>query len=48
MLRFTAQYLVDAEGNRIKVVLDLADYEHLLIPLEGADDLRACDGAKVS
>ena len=42
------QYLVDAEGNRIKVVLDVADYQRLLEALEELDDLRAYDEAKAS
>lgn len=48
MLTLNEQYLVDAEGNRIKVVLDLAEYERLLAALEELDDLRAYDEAKVS
>ena len=48
MLTLNEQYLVDAEGNRIKVVLDLADYQRLLEALEELDDLRAYDEAKAS
>ena len=48
MLTLSEQYLVDAEGNRIKVVLDLADYQRLLEALEELDDLRAYDEAKAS
>ncbi len=48
MITLNEQYLVDAEGNRIKVVLDLADYQRLLEALEELDDLRAYDEAKAS
>ena len=41
MLIGRERYLVDAEGNRNKVVLDLADYERLLAALEELDDLHA-------
>ena len=46
MLSGRERYLVDAEGNRIKVVLDIADYHQLLAALEELDDLRAYDEAK--
>jgi len=46
MLTLNEQYLVDAEGNRTKVVLDLAEYERLLVALEELDDLRAYAEAK--
>lgn len=48
MLIPNEQYLVDAEGNRIKVVLDLADNQRLLAALEELDELRAYDEAKAS
>ncbi|HET8630258.1 MAG TPA: hypothetical protein VFL91_22800 [Thermomicrobiales bacterium] len=43
MITLHEQYLVDADGNRVKVVLDLADYQRLLEALEELDDLRAYD-----
>lgn len=46
MLTFKEQYLVGAEGNRIEVVLDAADYQRLLEALEELDDLRAYDEAE--
>lgn len=48
MLIPNEQYLVGAEGNRIKVVLDLADNQRLLAALEELDELRAYDEAKAS
>ena len=48
MLTLNEQYLVDAEGNRIKVVLDLADYQRLLEELEELESLRAYDAAKAA
>ena len=48
MVWLNEQYLVHAEGNRIKVVLDMADYQRLLAALEDLDDLRAYDEAKAS
>ena len=48
MRTLNEQYLVDAEGNRIGVVLRIADYGRLLEALEELDDLRAYDEAKAS
>lgn len=48
MITLNEQYLVDADGNRVKAVLDLADYQRLLEALEELDDLRAYDEAKAS
>lgn len=48
MLIPNEQYLVGAEGNRIKVVLALADNQRLLAALEELDELRAYDEAKAS
>ncbi|MDP9373280.1 MAG: hypothetical protein M3Q65_12670 [Chloroflexota bacterium] len=48
MCTFNEQYLVDAEGNRIKVVLSIADYQRPLEALEELDDRRAYDEAKAS
>ncbi len=48
MRTLNEQYLVDADGNLIKVVLSIADYQRLLEALEELDDLRAYDEAKAS
>lgn len=42
------RYLVDDNGNRIGVVLDVEDYYHLLQELEELDSIRAYDAAKAS
>jgi hypothetical protein len=45
MLKLKERYVVDDQGNRISVVLDIADYQKLLEELE---DVRAYDAAKAS
>jgi PHD/YefM family antitoxin component YafN of YafNO toxin-antitoxin module len=42
------RYVVDAEGNRIAVLLDLDDYERLLEAFEELEAIRAYDAAKAS
>jgi hypothetical protein len=42
------QYLVDADGKRIAVVLDMAEHERLLDPLDELEDIRAYDEAKAA
>ena len=39
---------MDADGNRIGVVLDIAAYRKLLAELEELETLRAYDAAKAS
>jgi hypothetical protein len=46
VLTLNEQYITGAEGKRIKVVLDIADYQRLLEALEGLDDLRVFDEAQ--
>lgn len=41
-------YVVDEKGNRIAVILDIADYQKLLEALEELESLRAYDAAKAS
>ncbi len=48
MLTDKEQYIVDAEGRRIKVLLDVEDYHRLVEALEELDDLRAYDEARAS
>ena len=46
MTPFKEQFIVDADGNRVAVVLAIADYERLLDELEELDDSRAYVAAK--
>lgn len=48
MLRPKERYVVDDQGNRISVVLDIADYHELLEELEELESIRAYDAAKAS
>jgi len=40
------RYVVDAQGNRVAVLLDVATYEKLFEALEELEDIRAYDKAK--
>jgi hypothetical protein len=42
------QYVVDKNGNRVSVVLDVEEYQRLLQDLEELDAIRAYDRAKAS
>jgi len=42
------RYLVDENGNRVAVVLDIAEYDRMLAELEELEDVRAFDNAKAS
>ena len=42
------RYLIDEDGNRLGVVLDIKDYRRLLEELEELETLRAYDAAKAS
>jgi len=46
MATFEQRYLVDEDGKRIGVVLEMAEYERLLEELEELDAIRAYDAAK--
>jgi len=48
MAKVKERYLVDDNGNRIGVVLDVHDYYRLLRELEGLGSIRAYDAAKAS
>ena len=48
MRNIKERYLVDDNGNRIGVVLDIKDYHRLLQELEGLDSICAYDAAKAS
>ncbi len=45
----TERYIVDAQGNRVAVVIDMDDYKHLLEELEELrerDEMRRYDAAR--
>jgi hypothetical protein len=46
--RAREHFVVDPEGNRIEVMLPIADYEDLLEELDELDAIRAYDAAKAS
>jgi hypothetical protein len=48
MTEFAKRYVVDEEGHRIGVVLDIAEYRRLLEDLEELESIRAFDAAKAS
>ena len=48
MIDIKEQYLVDNDGNRIGVVLDIKDYQLLLQELEELESIRAYDASKAS
>ncbi len=46
MARRKEQYVVDDQGNRIGVLLDIADYQKLLEEIEELESIRAYDAAR--
>jgi hypothetical protein len=42
------RYVVDKDGNRVGVVLDMGEYEKLLADVEELESIRAFDQAKSS
>jgi hypothetical protein len=48
MLSASEQYVVDAEGNRVGVMLDIVEYRRILEELEELEALRAYDAAKAA
>lgn len=48
MRNIKEQYLVDDNGKRIGVVLNVKDYHRLLEQLEELESIRAYDAAKAS
>ena len=48
MERRTEQFLVDEAGNRVGVLLDIAEYQSMLEQLEELESIRAYDLAKAS
>jgi hypothetical protein len=45
---FKENFIVDENGSRVGVVLDIADYRKLLEDLEELDAIRAYDEARAS
>lgn len=48
MNSFKERYVVDENGNRIGVILDIVDYQQLLEEVEELECIRAYDAAKAS
>jgi PHD/YefM family antitoxin component YafN of YafNO toxin-antitoxin module len=48
MLTFKERYVVDDKGERLGVLLDIAEYRKLLEELEELESIRAFDAAKAS
>jgi len=48
MATHTERFLVDEEGHRLGVVLDIAEYQEILEDLEELASIRAYDAAKAS
>ncbi|SHN08797.1 hypothetical protein [Mucilaginibacter sp. OK098] len=42
------QYITDTDGNKVSVVIPLAEYEQILEELDELDDIRLYDEAKAS
>ena len=48
MLQLKERFIVDENGRRIGVLLDIEDYQKLLEELEELEAIRAYDAAKAS
>ena len=48
MITFREHFVVDEQGKRIGVLLDMEDYRKLLEELEELESIRAYDAAKAS
>jgi hypothetical protein len=48
MGKFEENYVIDEKGNRIGVILDIANYQKLLEEIEELESIRAYDAAKAS
>jgi len=42
------RFLIDEEGHRVGVLLDIADYKEMVEDLEDLESIRAYDAAKAS
>ncbi len=48
MIDIKEKYVTDSQGNRVAVLLDVADYRRLLDALEELESIRAYDTAVVA
>ena len=48
MVRLNENYVIDKEGHKIGVFLDMKSYKKVLEQLEELDDIRAYDEAKAT
>ena len=48
MVRLNQRYIIDDQGNKVGVLLDMEDYQKLLEELEELESIRAYDSAKAS
>jgi hypothetical protein len=48
MVAMNERFVVDKDGNRIGVYLDIEDYRKLMEALEALEEIRAYDEAKAS
>jgi hypothetical protein len=48
MAILTERFVVDEHGNRLAVLLDIAEYQKVLEQLEELESIRAYDSAKAS
>lgn len=48
MTQIKEKFLVDDQGQRVAVLLDISDYENLLDELDELDAIKAYDAAKAS
>lgn len=48
MFNIKERYIVDENGKRVSVLLDIEDYRRLLEELEELESIRAYDTAKAS
>lgn len=48
MAQLKEKFLVDEQGQRVAVLLDISDYEKLLDELDELDAVKAYDAAKAS
>ena len=48
MSKFEENFVTDEKGNRIGVILDIANYHKLLEEIEELESIRAYDAAKAS
>jgi len=48
MIELKERYVIDKQGNRVSVLLDIEEYHKLLEALEDLEAIRAYDAAKAS